>query len=97
MPLTAPDLAEVAAAELAAGLTAIVTPSPGQGYAISANGHWDYERVSPAMWQAWDRRRQRVACYAADANHARRQTFELDHPMCDHPRRESRPATYTVV
>jgi hypothetical protein len=92
---TPAELAEIAAAELAAGMTAIVPPPPGQLWAVSANGHWDYEPSGRTGWVAWDRRRDKLAALARDVNDARRQTFELDHPLHTVPR-EPRPSRYSV-
>ena len=97
MSLTAAELAEIAAAELAAGMTAITPPPPGQTWAISANGRWDYEKITGRpIWMIWDRHRDALGGYAPDVNDARRRTFELDHPVHT-VAREPRPATYTVV
>lgn len=95
--LSAVQLAEITSAELAAGLTAIVPPKPGETWAVSANGHWDYEERSPRVWAIWDRRAGRLLTYAETPNHARRLTFHIDHPLHDHPRPEPRAARYTIA
>jgi hypothetical protein len=95
--LTVTELAEIAAAELAAGRTAIFTPAPGDVFAISANGHWDYEVYGDASWAIWDRRANELFGFAHSPDDARRQTFEADHPLHDHPRPEPRPVRYEVI
>lgn len=95
---TPAELAAIAAAELAAGRTAIITPRPGEQHAVSANGRWDYERIpGRPIWMVWDREADKLFEYASSADEGRRLTFEADHPLFDHPRREPRPATYSVV
>lgn len=95
--LTAAELAEISAAELAAGLTAIQPPAPGDRFAVSANGHWDYEQRSATRWAIWDRRADRLLTYTDAPTRARRVTFHIDHPLHDHPRPEPRPVRYKIV
>lgn len=94
--LTTAQLAEISSAELGAGLTAIQPPAPGDRFAVSANGHWDYEERSPRVWAIWDRRADKLLTYAETPNHARRLTFHIDHPLHDHPKPAPRPVHYTV-
>jgi hypothetical protein len=94
---TAEQLAEIAAAELVAGRTAILTPQSGQDWAISANGRWDYEQMSPRRWLIWNRKANTSGGIARTLDAARRDTFEADHPLHDHPRPEPRPVRYEVV
>lgn len=79
--------AEITALELKYEITAIVLPKPGQLWAISANGHWDYEPEPLTGWVIWDRRRDVIAGYANTVTDARRQTFEMDHPLHTVPRK----------
>lgn len=93
---SANQLAEITEAELAGGLTAIQPPAPGDRFAVSANSHWDYEQRSATRWAIWDRRADKLFGYDDSPNAARRQTFEQDHPLHDHPRPEPGPVHYTV-
>lgn len=88
--------AEIAAAELAAGMTAIIPPAPGVTHALSANGHWDYELNEDLSWTIWDRRTDKAYGYDTSPNSARRRTFAHDHPLYG-PHRAPARARYTIL
>lgn len=96
------NAAELAAAEFAAGMTALsrrITP-PGGGSrmtiaAISADGRWAYEKEG-RYWIAFLRADGGQRHYETSLNAARTHTFETDYPMHG-PAREPRPMRFTVV
>jgi hypothetical protein len=101
------NTAEITAAELAAGMTALrerFTLPNGRTViaALSANNRWGYEKES-GQWTVIERLAARgghgdrpTLHFARSLKAARQLTFELDHPLHAVPR-EPKPARWSVA
>lgn len=78
------NAAEIAAAEMDAGMTAlrerIRSPHGAIVAAISANGRWGYEKEG-GNWVAIDKAGQAPLHFDTSLAAARRHTFDLDYPV----------------